>query len=92
MSYFYKSNLSFHIKTVHFKKLPFPCTLCRKAFSRPGNYKLHMRTHTGERPYQCKSCGKAFTSSSNYKRHLKCHVTHAQLDDSKQSEDTDIMH
>ncbi|MCL4129680.1 UNVERIFIED_CONTAM: hypothetical protein GTU68_015071 [Idotea baltica] len=86
-----RSNMVNHYN-VCIGKLPFPCTLCRKAFSRPGNYKLHMRTHTGERPYQCKSCGKAFTSSSNYKRHLKCHVTHAQLDDSKQSEDTDIMH
>lgn len=86
MTYYYKSNLSFHIKTVHFKKFPFSCTWCRKAFSRSGNYRLHMRTHTGERPYQCKSCGKAFTSSSNYKRHLKCHVTRPLISPNEQNQ------
>ncbi|XP_071552428.1 uncharacterized protein [Panulirus ornatus] len=74
-SFYYRSNLNHHMRTTHRLIRPHSCTFCDRSFSSSYNYKLHLRTHTGERPHQCKSCGKAFTTKANYNRHLKCHVT-----------------
>ena len=73
-AFFYRSNLDFHINSIHRKKKPYSCTVCHKNFARKTALNIHMRIHTGEKPFQCSSCGKAFAFSFNYHRHLNCHV------------------
>ena len=40
------------------------CYESSKCFSRPGQIKKHIGTHTGERPYECDECGKCFAKQT----------------------------
>jgi len=44
------------------------CALCGKRMSSK-SFRLHMRTHTGERPYLCGVCGMGFSHANHLKRH-----------------------
>ncbi|XP_071059379.1 zinc finger protein 583-like isoform X1 [Pseudochaenichthys georgianus] len=52
----------------------FSCSVCKKAFSRSGNVKKHMRVHTGEKQFSCSVCKKAFSRSGNVKKHMRVHT------------------
>ncbi|KFB47247.1 AGAP010501-PA-like protein [Anopheles sinensis] len=60
----------------HLKKLDqlFQCIQCDRSFSSRAAYKLHVRTHTGERPFVCKLCNKAFKSASQRTAHMDTHI------------------
>lgn len=68
------------------------CEYCGKVCSRPSNYVVHLRTHTGERPFQCpvEGCGKDFAVRSNLNRHLRAthqvSVTGAEEDEDDEAE------
>lgn len=60
---------------VHSSEKPYPCSDCKKSFSRLENLKIHVRSHTGEKPYKCNfsNCSKSFTNSSDRIKHHKTH-------------------
>lgn len=61
------------VKRVRAKK--YKCPYCWVALSNSGQFKGHLRTHTGERPFHCDQpdCGKQFTRNEELTRHKRIH-------------------
>uniref|UniRef100_UPI00358F0C1E zinc finger and BTB domain-containing protein 17 n=1 Tax=Myxine glutinosa TaxID=7769 RepID=UPI00358F0C1E len=66
-SYADRSESKVYSSTLH------KCEECGKEFTHTGNYKRHVRIHTGERPYVCTECHRAFSDPAACKAHLKTH-------------------
>ncbi|KAM9829825.1 zinc finger and BTB domain-containing protein 17 isoform X1 [Syngnathus typhle] len=49
------------------------CEDCGKKFTHTGNFKRHVRIHTGEKPFACRDCNKAFSDAAACKAHEKTH-------------------
>ena len=46
------------------------CTKCNKLFSRAGNLRTYLLTHSGEKAHKCGQCEKSFNQARDLKRHL----------------------
>lgn len=47
------------------------CLKCSFSSYYPGNLRVHMRRHTGEKPFQCEFCARAFSDRSNLNSHRR---------------------
>ena len=50
------------------------CTVCGYVTFQLGNFKRHMRTHTGGKSHRCNRCGKSFTKARSLMNHAATHI------------------
>ncbi|XP_055586026.1 zinc finger protein 595-like isoform X1 [Uranotaenia lowii] len=71
------SNLSIHLRAMHFGKRDFACVKCDKSFAARRKLEDHYATHHVGRPrFQCETCGKKFFNLSACRKHYK--ISHAK--------------
>lgn len=63
------SSIYLHVRTVHCKRLPYSCELCKKRFIRPDLRVKHM-TEIHPNDFRCEHCDKQFFHSMAYKEHM----------------------
>uniref|UniRef100_A0A8C7Z5U0 C2H2-type domain-containing protein n=1 Tax=Oryzias sinensis TaxID=183150 RepID=A0A8C7Z5U0_9TELE len=55
-------------------RIHYVCKECGKRFGYWSLFRIHMRTHTGEKPFSCQECDKGFREKSCLKRHMRTHT------------------
>nr|XP_033468480.1 zinc finger protein 708-like isoform X1 [Epinephelus lanceolatus] len=50
------------------------CNACGKKFPTPSQYKIHKRSHTGEKPFSCDVCGKSYRLKEQLRDHRYTHT------------------
>ncbi|KAM3862880.1 uncharacterized protein ACN63O_012774 [Diretmus argenteus] len=50
------------------------CDVCGKKFPNPSQYKVHKRSHTGEKPFHCDICGKSYRLKETLRDHRYTHT------------------
>lgn len=68
-----ESELRSHIKSKHKNKMEIKCIKCDKILSNMRAYKVHLKTHSGDKPFVCEVCGKAFSLLATLKSHSLIH-------------------
>uniref|UniRef100_A0AAY5K2E4 C2H2-type domain-containing protein n=1 Tax=Esox lucius TaxID=8010 RepID=A0AAY5K2E4_ESOLU len=64
-----------HVRTHAEKPL---CSVCGRISCNKYTFKIHERTHTGEKPYLCSECGKGFTSKGLLMTHERLYCTRGE--------------
>ena len=67
------------------------CDLCKKCFSKAGNLKRHLKSHTGAKSFECKFCDKKFTKNYLLKSHQKIHTREKAIKDLKIENDNGLI-
>ncbi|XP_049883212.1 zinc finger protein 567-like isoform X3 [Pectinophora gossypiella] len=57
-------------------EFPIKCEMCEKIIKTPSYYRVHLRTHSGEKPFSCYICKRGFITSSKMHRHVLTHDEH----------------
>ena len=75
----YQQNLTSGMTNVNYflntNKTPvFTCKLCSYYNTNKHNFKIHMRTHSGEKPYACHLCCYRGAQKNHLDNHIKTHT------------------
>lgn len=77
-----KTDLRIHVQKLHTSDVPIKCKRCGQDFSDRYSYKIHAKTHEGEKCYKCELCSYASISARHLESHMLIHtdekVTHFQ--------------
>ncbi|XP_049776069.1 uncharacterized protein LOC126163165 [Schistocerca cancellata] len=68
-----RSNVSSHLKAVHFGERPFVCEQCGHSFTSKGILQEHLTIHSDETPFRCTKCKKSFKTKYRLKIHMDTH-------------------
>ncbi|XP_005185380.1 transcriptional repressor CTCF isoform X2 [Musca domestica] len=69
-----KTDLRLHIQKLHNSETPFPCKRCGKELPDRYQYKMHVKTHEGEKCYRCTYCPYASISQRLLDTHMLIHT------------------
>ena len=73
-----KTDLKIHIQKLHTSEKPLPCRKCGKSFPDRYTYKLHTKTHDGEKCFRCELCPYAALSQRHLESHILTHTGNNQ--------------
>ncbi|KAK2157921.1 hypothetical protein LSH36_181g01043 [Paralvinella palmiformis] len=69
-----KTDLKFHVQKLHTSDTPVQCKKCGKSFPDRYTWKLHIKTHEGEKCFKCELCPYAALSQRHLESHLLTHT------------------
>lgn len=68
-----KTDLRIHIQKLHTSDIPIRCKRCDHDFPDRYSYKIHAKTHEGEKCYRCELCPYASISARHLESHMLIH-------------------
>ncbi|XP_067646250.1 gastrula zinc finger protein XlCGF57.1-like [Eurosta solidaginis] len=68
-----KADLRIHVQNLHYSDTPLPCWRCGKELPDRYSYKMHFKTHAGERCFRCDLCHHKSISMRNLQIHKQIH-------------------
>lgn len=68
-----KTDLRIHIQKLHTSDVPIKCKRCNEDFPDRYSYKIHAKTHEGEKCYRCELCAYASISARHLESHMLIH-------------------
>lgn len=69
-----KADLRVHIKHMHTSDVPITCRRCGQQLPDRYQYKLHVKSHEGEKCYSCKLCSYASVTQRHLASHMLIHL------------------
>ncbi|XP_044762556.1 transcriptional repressor CTCF-like [Coccinella septempunctata] len=69
-----KTDLRIHVQKLHTSDAPLKCKRCGKSFPDRYSFKLHNKTHDGEKCYKCDLCPYASISARHLESHMLIHT------------------
>ncbi|XP_054714441.1 transcriptional repressor CTCF-like [Uloborus diversus] len=82
-----KTDLRIHMEKLHSSDNPHRCKRCGKVFLDRYSYKIHVRSHDGEKCFKCDLCNYASVSQRHLETHMLVHTDQKpfQCDECEQS-------
>lgn len=68
-----KTDLRIHVQKLHTSDVPIKCKRCDNEFPDRYSYKIHAKTHEGEKCYRCELCAYASISARHLESHMLIH-------------------
>ncbi len=69
-----KTDLKIHVQKLHTSDKPLQCKKCGKTFPDRYTWKIHVKTHEGEKCFKCELCPYAALSQRHLESHLLTHT------------------